>query len=128
MEDGRGRPDRWDRFQRMESSLPSSILSVLLRFFTGGPAAAAERPGSEMKARVTIMPKAAVLDPQGQAIRDSLHHLGLPGASAVRAGKVIEIDLAGEEDPAALEARLHALCRDFLSNPVIEDYALELHA
>ena len=46
----------------------------------------------------------------------------------MRAGKVLEIDLAGDEDRAALEARLHALCRDFLSNPVIEDYALELRA
>ncbi len=114
-------------------ALPSSIFPPLGPFpraglFAGGPAAAAERRGSEMKARVTIMPKAAVLDPQGQAIRDSLHHLGLPGAAAVRAGKVIEIDLTGEEEPAALEARLHALCRDFLSNPVIEDYALELRA
>ena len=80
-----------------------------------------------MKARVTVMPKQAVLDPQGNAVRDALHHLGLPSAQAVRVGKFMEIDLAGPAtDRAALEKQLHALCRDLLSNPVIEDYHLEL--
>ena len=81
-----------------------------------------------MKARVTVMPKQAVLDPQGNAVRDALHHLGLPSAQAVRVGKFMEIDLGGPPatDRAALEAQLHALCRDLLSNPVIEDYHLEL--
>ena len=81
-----------------------------------------------MKARVIVMPKQAVLDPQGNAVRDALHHLGLPAASAVRVGKFMEIDLADDQggDRAALEDRLHALCRDLLSNPVIEDYRLEL--
>ena len=80
-----------------------------------------------MKARVIVMPKQAVLDPQGNAVRDALHHLGLPAAGAVRVGKFMEIDLTGDTgDRAALENRLHALCRDLLSNPVIEDYRLEL--
>lgn len=81
-----------------------------------------------MKARVIVMPKQAVLDPQGNAVRDAIHHLGLSAASAVRVGKFMEIDLdphaAG--DRPALEEKLHALCRDLLSNPVIEDYRLEL--
>ena len=83
---------------------------------------------ASMKARVIVMPKQAVLDPQGNAVRDALHHLGLPAASAVRVGKFMEIDLAdgAGSDRAALETRLHALCRDLLSNPVIEDYRLEL--
>ncbi len=79
-----------------------------------------------MKARVIVMPKQAVLDPQGVAVRDALHHLGLSAASAVRVGKFMEIDLADGEDRAALEGKLHTLCRDLLSNPVIEDYRLEL--
>ena len=82
-----------------------------------------------MKARVIVMPKQAVLDPQGNAVRDALHHLGLPAAGAVRVGKFMEIDLAddaGGGDRAALETQLHALCRDLLSNPVIEDYRLEI--
>ena len=83
-----------------------------------------------MKARVIVMPKQAVLDPQGVAVRDAIHHLGLPAASEVRVGKCmeIEIDGAASGDRAALEARLHALCRALLSTPVIEDYRLELDA
>ena len=83
-----------------------------------------------MKARVIVMPKQAVLDPQGVAVRDAIHHLGLPAASEVRVGKFMEIEIDGTApgDRAALEARLHALCRDLLSNPVIEDYRLELDA
>jgi phosphoribosylformylglycinamidine synthase PurS subunit len=81
-----------------------------------------------MKARVIVMPKQAVLDPQGAAVRDAIHHLGLPAASAVRVGKFLEIDLdaAAAADRPGLEAALHGLCRDLLSNPVIEDYRLEM--
>ncbi len=81
-----------------------------------------------MKARVIVMPKQAVLDPQGNAVRDAIHHLGLPAVGAVRVGKFFEIDLAdasGAGDQAGLEAKLHDLCRDLLSNPVIEDYQLQ---
>ena len=79
-----------------------------------------------MKARVTVMPKQTVLDPQGVAVRDAIHHLGLADASGVRVGKYLEIQIDGEQDRAALENKLHTLCRDLLSNPVIEDYRLEL--
>ena len=59
---------------------------------------------TDMKARVTVMPKQAVLDPQGNAVRDALHHLGLSSAQAVRVGKFMEIDLDGPTaDRAALE-------------------------
>lgn len=75
------------------------------------------------------MPKQTVLDPQGVAVRDAIHHLGLTAARAVRVGKFMEIELgaagAGGSRPE-LEAALHDLCRDLLSNPVIEDYRLEL--
>ena len=69
------------------------------------------------------MPKAAVLDPQGNAVRDAMRHLGLPEVRSVRIGKYMEIDIDGQNGD--LDTRLHGLCRDLLSNPVIEDYALE---
>src|ERR1700758_1977317 len=69
------------------------------------------------------MPKAAVLDPQGNAVRDAMRHLGMPEVRSVRIGKYMEIDIEGQN--GELESRLHQLCRDLLSNPVIEDY--ELH-
>lgn len=76
-----------------------------------------------MHAKVIVMPKAAVLDPQGNAVRDAMRHLGMPEVRSVRIGKYMEIEIEGQNGD--LESRLHRLCRDLLSNPVIEDY--ELH-
>ena len=76
-----------------------------------------------MKTRVIVMPKAAVLDPQGNAVRDAMRHLGMPEVRSVRIGKYMEIDINGQN--GELESRLHRLCRDLLSNPVIEDYQLQ---
>ena len=75
-----------------------------------------------MKVNVIVKPKEAVLDPQGNAVRDAMRHLGMPEVRSVRIGKYMEINLDGED--ADLEKRLHGLCRDLLSNPVIEDYKL----
>ena len=69
------------------------------------------------------MPKAAVLDPQGNAVRDAMRHLGMPEVRSVRIGKYMEIEIEGQD--GELESRLHQLCRDLLSNPVIEDYELQ---
>jgi phosphoribosylformylglycinamidine synthase len=75
-----------------------------------------------VNAKVIVMPKAAVLDPQGNAVRDAMRHLGMPEVRSVRIGKYMEIDIEGQN--GELESRLHQLCRDLLSNPVIEDYEL----
>jgi phosphoribosylformylglycinamidine synthase len=75
-----------------------------------------------MKAKVIVMPKQSVLDPQGVAVRDAIHHHGLPDVKSARVGKIIELELDGSES----EAQLHDVCRDLLSNPVIEDYHLEI--
>jgi phosphoribosylformylglycinamidine synthase subunit PurS len=75
-----------------------------------------------MKVNVIVKPKEAVLDPQGAAVRDAMKHLGMPEVRSVRIGKFLEIDVEGEA--VDLDQRLHGLCRDLLSNPVIEDYEL----
>ena len=75
-----------------------------------------------MKMKVIVTPKAAVLDPQGAAVRDAMQHLGMPEVREVRIGRYLEIELDG--GGAEMEARLRDLCRDLLSNPVIEDYHL----
>ncbi len=75
-----------------------------------------------MKAIVTVMPKRSVLDPQGAATAEAMKHLGLATVGRVRVGKSIEIELQGDVD----EAKLHEIARDLLSNPIIEDYRLEL--
>ena len=77
-----------------------------------------------MKVQVIVMPKQTVLDPQGVAVRDAIHHHGLPSVKAARVGKYIELELDGTQT----EAQLHEVCRDLLSNPVIEDYKLIVEA
>ncbi|HST30072.1 MAG TPA: phosphoribosylformylglycinamidine synthase subunit PurS [Chthoniobacterales bacterium] len=72
---------------------------------------------------VIVKPKETVLDPQGNAVRDAMRHLGMPEVRSVRIGKFMEIEVDGSKTD--LEKRLHGLCRDLLSNPVIEDYELQ---
>ena len=76
-----------------------------------------------MRFNVIVKPKEAVLDPQGNAVRDAMQHLGMPEVQSVRIGKYMEINVDGED--VDFEKRLHGLCRDLLSNPVIEDYELQ---
>jgi len=78
-----------------------------------------------MKARVYIMLKTGVLDPQGEAVRHALSALGFDGVQGVRQGKVIELDLAAT-DRAAAEAEVKEMCEKLLANTVIESYQIEL--
>jgi len=78
-----------------------------------------------MKVNVIVTPKTTVLDPQGAAVRDAMQHLGMPEIRSVRIGKFLEIEVDGET--TVIEPRLRELCRDLLSNPVIEDYRLQLN-
>ncbi len=78
-----------------------------------------------MKARVTVTLTAGVLDPQGQAIGGSLKSLGFDGVSAVRQGKVFDLEL-DESDLSQAEGKLAAMCEKLLANTVIENYAIEI--
>ncbi|WP_333828687.1 phosphoribosylformylglycinamidine synthase subunit PurS [Pararhodobacter sp.] len=78
-----------------------------------------------MKARVHVMLKTGVLDPQGEAVRHALGALGFEGVGAVRQGKVIELDLA-ETDRARAEETLRAMCEKLLANTVIERYEIAI--
>ena len=78
-----------------------------------------------MKARVHVMLKDGVLDPQGEAVRHALATRGFSGVDAVRQGKVIELDLA-TSDRAAAEAEARAMCEKLLANTVIEKYSVEI--
>jgi len=77
-----------------------------------------------MKAKIVITPKKAVVDPQGKAVQQALEHMGYNGINAVHVGKYLEIELNGERE--AVRKQLDEACHKFLSNPVIEDYRLEL--
>lgn len=78
-----------------------------------------------MKARVYVMLKTGVLDPQGEAVRHALGALGFDGVRGVRQGKVIELDLAAT-DKAAAEVEVKEMCEKLLANTVIESYQIEL--
>ncbi|MBT8417588.1 MAG: phosphoribosylformylglycinamidine synthase subunit PurS [Silicimonas sp.] len=77
-----------------------------------------------MKARVHIMLKNGVLDPQGEAVRHALGSMGFGGVDGVRQGKVIELDLA-ETDRDKAQAEVNRMCETLLANTVIERYEIE---
>ena len=89
-------------------------------------AVSAERPllSRAMKAKVIVLPKQNILDPQGVAVRDAIRHHGVAAVASVRVGKFIELELSSEVS----ETALHEICRDLLSNPVVEDYKLSVES
>jgi phosphoribosylformylglycinamidine synthase subunit PurS len=74
-----------------------------------------------MKARVFVTLKNGVLDPQGKAIHHALEGLGFGGVNDVRAGKMIELDLADDTPDAVIED----MCKRLLTNTVIENFRIE---
>ena len=75
-----------------------------------------------MKARVHVMLKDGVLDPQGEAVRHALGAKGFDGVKGVRQGKVIELDL----DEGASQSDVETMCEKLLANTVIESYSVEM--
>ena len=74
-----------------------------------------------MKLRIFVTLKPGVLDPQGRAIQHALAGLGFAGVADVRAGKLLELDVADDTDDATVDA----MCRQLLANTVIENYRVE---
>lgn len=80
-----------------------------------------------MRARITVILKSGVLDPQGKAIEGALAGLGFSGAHGVRQGKIIEMKL-DESNETAARAQVEEMCKKLLANPVMENYSVELTA
>jgi len=74
-----------------------------------------------MKLQVIVMPKQSVLDPQGVAVKNAVRDLGLDTVDQVRVGKLLELRFTSPPD----RDKLNEICRDLLSNPVIEDYIIQ---
>jgi phosphoribosylformylglycinamidine synthase PurS subunit len=72
-----------------------------------------------MRARVLIRPKAGILDPQGVAVERALPALGFDGVANVHVGRLVELDVAEQE-------QLEPLCQKLLANPLVEDYEIEI--
>jgi len=79
------------------------------------------------RVHVRVVPRAGLLDPQGQAVEHALGVLGFQGAGDVRVGKAIELALdAGS--PEAAENVARQMCERLLANPVTEDFSLTVEA
>lgn len=74
------------------------------------------------RARVLIRPKHGILDPQGEAVERALPALGYEGATDVRIGRLVELELPEGDDLGNLDQ----ICERLLANPLIEDYEIEL--
>ena len=79
-----------------------------------------------MLAKVFVTLKSGVLDPQGRAIHHAATTIGYKGFADVRQGKYFEIALDSALDTIAARAEVEKFAHDVLSNPVIEDYQVEL--
>jgi phosphoribosylformylglycinamidine synthase PurS subunit len=78
-----------------------------------------------MKAKIIVMPKRTVLDPQGKTVRHALESMSFKGIKDVRVGKFIEVELEGGSE-AEVQRKIDEACHKLLSNPVIEEYSFEI--
>ncbi|HZI86309.1 MAG TPA: phosphoribosylformylglycinamidine synthase subunit PurS [Pyrinomonadaceae bacterium] len=81
-----------------------------------------------MKAKVFVNLKPGVLDPQGKAIQHSVELLGYNGVSDIRQGKYFEIGLDSALGKAAALESVSRMAREVLSNPIIEDFSVEIES
>jgi len=79
---------------------------------------------SRYRVEVRVMPRATLLDPQGQAVQNSLRQLGFAVADA-RVGRVVDVEVEAT-DPQAARAEVERMCQQLLANPLIESYEIEL--
>ncbi len=78
-----------------------------------------------LTAKIKVMPKSGVLDPQGKVVTNSLETLGFKGVSDTRLGKYIEIKLQGDNREEA-KKDVDAMCQKLLANTVIESYEFDI--
>jgi phosphoribosylformylglycinamidine synthase subunit PurS len=79
-----------------------------------------------MKATVAVRPKPGILDPQGDAVRGSLRHLGFD-VGETRVGRLVELELTAADAEAARH-EVEQMCEQLLANPLIETFEIEIHA
>ena len=79
-----------------------------------------------MRARVFVTLKPSVFDPQGTTVGEALHTLGYTSVTDVRQGKYFEIALDGSVDDSQARNSVDKIAREVLSNPIIEDYRVEI--
>jgi phosphoribosylformylglycinamidine synthase subunit PurS len=75
-----------------------------------------------LKATVLVRPKEGILDPQGDAVHESLRHLGFE-VDAARVGRIVDLEVAAA-DPERARAEVERMCEQLLANPLIESYEI----
>ena len=78
-----------------------------------------------MKAKIIVMPKRTVLDPQGKTVKHALESMNFTGVKDVRVGKFMEIEIEGKTKDE-VRRKIDEACHQLLSNPVIEEYTFEI--
>ncbi len=78
-----------------------------------------------IRAQVIVRPRQSIFDPQGDAVRNAMQHLGISTVKKARVGKCLELEPDGDDVEGARK-QLETICQGLLSNPVIEDYVLTL--
>ena len=78
-----------------------------------------------MKARIKIMLKSGVLDPQGAAIKQDVNKIGCDVVTGVRQGKVIELEVDGP-NKSEVRSEIESMCNKMLANTVIENFEIEV--
>jgi phosphoribosylformylglycinamidine synthase len=79
----------------------------------------------EFKVKVEVKLKPVVLDPQGKTVLSALHNLGYDKVEDARIGKLIELKIAGQ-DADKVREKVNDMCMKLLSNPVIEDFVVNV--
>jgi phosphoribosylformylglycinamidine synthase len=89
--------------------------------------ARSQQPMTRYSVLVEVSLRPGIADPQGATIERALPALGYDTVSGVRMGKAIRFTI---DAPAPEEARaaVEQLCRQFLTNPVIEDASVTLES
>jgi len=75
-------------------------------------------------ARIRVMPRAGLLDPQGHAVSHALAALGFAGVGDVRVGRTLEVRVDGA-DESDVRARVQQMCERLIANPVTEDFTID---
>ena len=78
------------------------------------------------RVRVFVRPKKGILDPQGKAVEGALKSMGYSSVKELRVGKLIEFNVDGNAPSAKVEATVREMSEKLLSNPIIEQYAVEI--
>ncbi len=78
-----------------------------------------------MKVRIDVTRRPEISDPQGTTIRRALHDLGHENVSEVRVDRVIHLEV-DDDDPARVGSTVGEMCRQLLTNPVLEDFSVEV--